>query len=1021
MKTLISHILVIALALIITGVNNNVMAQVVAGPDQTICDGDTTQLSATGGSNYYWTSQPFDPTISNRYIPDPYVSPDLDTRYVVESREVGGNLILNGNFEAGNNFFTSEYIYNPVSLWDEGTYAVVEDAGSVHPNFSCNHDHTTGTGKMMVVNGAGTPNVEVWGFTVNNIIPNTDYEFATWATSVVSSNPAILQFRINGELLAVPFNVSPQICSWDQFFEVWNSGTATAAVISIVNQNTASSGNDFALDDISFAPVTFYHDTTWVFVEPVPTSLFSIPDETCAFEIANIIYEGNAPAGASYHWEFDGGVIHSGSGQGPYEVYWENTGLPEVSLWIDGYGCTSDTTIQTIQINELPSVELTADETTIPYGTNTTLHGIISGNPGPVNYEWYPDTLLIDPFSLDTDTKLLEQTTLFTLTVNDETTGCINSEEITIAVTGGPLGILDLNAEPDVICLNESTVLHLTVTGGSGDYTATWTSDPPGFSYQGPEMELTVSPSDTINYIVEVTDGYNNVGPASVMVYVKPLPEVVTHPADVNIREGNDAVFTVESVNANQYQWEESQDNGSNWIALSDNTTYEGSNTLQLTIHDASFDMDGYLYHCIVSGDCEPAVYSGDALLTVRELLTVETTLEDDSYCMNFPVLIPVDLLNFTDIIEFQLEIAYDDNFLEFVGIQNLDVNIQGMDITTQPGIVLLNWSSVNPVSITGNKLLDFEFQGNLPGLTGINWNQANSYYIDSYQEFMPDSFTDCDIELLALPDNAGVISGPEKICVDYFEMEYSIDEVQHADLYHWTIPDEWTLISGEGTNTISVNPGGEDLIYRILVHGINECGTGDSSVFQISMIPDPEPPGQLSAYPDYLYSGDDQDIMLTVTGGEGDTLVWMIDACDEAQFLGYGDSLMLIQPEQTTTYFARWINACGMSECNSVTVFIDEETRILAPNAFTPDGDGLNDVFKLYSPNSFSTYKLYIYNRSGQVIFESDDIDHGWDGKIEGQDASVGTYVWILEYQLGTIGIEKAREKKKGLVTLVK
>jgi gliding motility-associated-like protein len=114
-------------------------------------------------------------------------------------------------------------------------------------------------------------------------------------------------------------------------------------------------------------------------------------------------------------------------------------------------------------------------------------------------------------------------------------------------------------------------------------------------------------------------------------------------------------------------------------------------------------------------------------------------------------------------------------------------------------------------------------------------------------------------------------------------------------------------------------------------------------------------------------------------------------------------------------------MNTCGKSECSSVDVFVDQEAVITVPNAFSPDGDGLNDVFKAYTPNSFASYNLYIYDRWGQLIFESEKPEEGWDGKVNNNDAPEGSYVWLLVYQIDAKGIEKEQLKKQGVVTLVK
>lgn len=159
------------------------------------------------------------------------------------------DLIINGDFENSNTGFTSDYIQNQTTIWNEGTYAITPDVSIQHPNLiSFGHG---GTGSFMAVNGTGVANTEVWCQEVT-VVPNTIYEFSAWVTSTSPSNPATLQFSVNGNLLSTPFNASATVNSWNQFFATWNSGSNTLVEICVVNQNTILSGNDFGLDDISF-------------------------------------------------------------------------------------------------------------------------------------------------------------------------------------------------------------------------------------------------------------------------------------------------------------------------------------------------------------------------------------------------------------------------------------------------------------------------------------------------------------------------------------------------------------------------------------------------------------------------------------------------------------------------------------------------------------------------------------------------------------------------------------------------
>ena len=88
----------------------------------------------------------------------------------------------------------------------------------------------------------------------------------------------------------------------------------------------------------------------------------------------------------------------------------------------------------------------------------------------------------------------------------------------------------------------------------------------------------------------------------------------------------------------------------------------------------------------------------------------------------------------------------------------------------------------------------------------------------------------------------------------------------------------------------------------------------------------------------------------------------------------------------------------------------------VFVPSSFTPNGDGRNDIFKPKFYGGPSSYHFVIYNRFGQKIFETNDYTNGWNGKINGINQT-GTFVWVMEYQLGTM----PKETKKGTVTLIR
>jgi gliding motility-associated-like protein len=69
-------------------------------------------------------------------------------------------------------------------------------------------------------------------------------------------------------------------------------------------------------------------------------------------------------------------------------------------------------------------------------------------------------------------------------------------------------------------------------------------------------------------------------------------------------------------------------------------------------------------------------------------------------------------------------------------------------------------------------------------------------------------------------------------------------------------------------------------------------------------------------------------------------------------------------------------------------------------PNAFTPNSDGLNDVIKsIYNSGIASLNFLKIYNRKGNIVFQTTQLTSGWDGRVNGIDQESDAYYWTAEY----------------------
>jgi gliding motility-associated-like protein len=145
------------------------------------------------------------------------------------------------------------------------------------------------------------------------------------------------------------------------------------------------------------------------------------------------------------------------------------------------------------------------------------------------------------------------------------------------------------------------------------------------------------------------------------------------------------------------------------------------------------------------------------------------------------------------------------------------------------------------------------------------------------------------------------------------------------------------------------------------------------------------------------------------------------IDMSAPTGFMGYkwstGDLQRTITVAKKGTY---WVEATSVNGCKSRdTIIINNEacvTKVWVPTAFTPNGDGLNDLLKVLNPGGFIDFRFTVFNRLGQVVFATKDPQQGWDGTFKSKPSN-GSYAWICNYRFA--GDE--RQTISGLVTIIR
>ncbi len=126
-------------------------------------------------------------------------------------------------------------------------------------------------------------------------------------------------------------------------------------------------------------------------------------------------------------------------------------------------------------------------------------------------------------------------------------------------------------------------------------------------------------------------------------------------------------------------------------------------------------------------------------------------------------------------------------------------------------------------------------------------------------------------------------------------------------------------------------------------------------------------------------------------------------------------------QPDATITQDTKFTlvveDIAGCIGYDTVFVKVYDGPAYYVPNAFTPNGDGLNDIFRAVPAGIATTEYFRVFNRYGQVVFETNQWLRGWDGRFQGKDQPGGVYIWIVK------GKDRNGRvvEEKGTVTLIR
>ncbi|MEQ8518475.1 MAG: gliding motility-associated C-terminal domain-containing protein [Cytophagales bacterium] len=206
------------------------------------------------------------------------------------------------------------------------------------------------------------------------------------------------------------------------------------------------------------------------------------------------------------------------------------------------------------------------------------------------------------------------------------------------------------------------------------------------------------------------------------------------------------------------------------------------------------------------------------------------------------------------------------------------------------------------------------------------------------------------------------------------------------------------TLLADDTLETLRVNDEGE---YTV-IYALGSCTTTGSSEVTLNLPPVTDNVSTV----EYCSEIDET---FTLDAGPGTRYFWF-DSEDTTQTTEIDDF----------GYFAFVVyNEFDCFIEDSILVTENCPPQLFIPNAFSPNGDNIDDFFRLFGRN-FKNLNFKIFNRWGEVIFFASDKDQAWDGTYRGEGMPVGVYPWTAEYE-GTFPGQEGPFKLQGSVTLIR
>lgn len=578
--------------------------------------------------------------------------------------------------------------------------------------------------------------------------------------------------------------------------------------------------------------------------------------------------------------------------------------------------------------------------------------------------------------------------TVITLSLTGSSGVCQMSSTHTLLVVPNPtVTVVPSNTN---ICPGKSQIIT-----AQGADTYTWGPLSNLNTYTG-NVVISVTPSVTSLYSVIGSSMSCLSNPKNAMVNILPIPIVNVNPVSSTVCIGNSVTLTANG-NAQLYFW-------SPGTGLSSTTgSVVSSSPTTLT----SYTITGSLNSCTntavatVSAIAVPIVSASASEYTICAGAPTELNASGAISYNWLPVAAVTPPVGASVSVSPLVNTIYTVNGFngQCTGVSTVQIHTiprPNMTITAPYNQVCIGYSL--PISVSGAQYYNWSPIAGLSSATGSLVHaspQVNTNYtimgINASGTLLCTQVMAYSV--MVTPNVVAQTSGEAVLCLG----EKTTISASGGNTYLWAPPEG---LSAVNLPAVVASPS-VSTVYTVQVSNNTFCG--NSATLMVVVNPRPK----VFAGRDTVYNLD-EPVMLSASGTG--TISWISGENVECPSCW----VSRVYPGGNECYVAQTLNEYGCAAQDMVCIEITNEFYVYIPNTFTPNNDGLNDVFYVVG-SGISDFSMEIFNRWGQMVFRSTEQARGWDGHFKGDLAESAIYTYRVAYK----GLNGKRYEKSGSVYL--